>query len=255
MKNSMNNMADIIETIAPLELAEEWDNCGWQLKLDNFDSKKAMISLDITKETVQEAIERKVGLIVTHHPLFFGSISAIEEKTTLGKNIVNLIRCGISVYSAHTNFDKAVGGNNDYMANKLSLINVNQVGDYLRIGELTTGYAVEEFREYLSKALKCSYDKITVVGNESKRIKKVGVCTGAGASYWNTCMANGADALVTGDVKYHDALMINENEYTVFDCRHFQTEILFVENMVKILEKKCNEIELIPSTSQVDPFS
>ena len=65
-----DKIISVIEKKAPLELQEEWDNSGWQIKAKN-DLKKVLVALEIRSDVIDEAIEKGCDLIVTHHPMAF----------------------------------------------------------------------------------------------------------------------------------------------------------------------------------------
>ena len=110
-KDFINKM----DKICPTELAEEWDNCGIQIEAGESVSK-VLVALEVTNKVLDEAKELGVDMIVTHHPLFFGSFNTITGEILPGRYAIDLIKNGISVYSAHTNFDIMNGGNNDFIA-------------------------------------------------------------------------------------------------------------------------------------------
>ena len=111
----------ITDEICPPELAEEWDKCGWQIKCGDGDVTGVLTALEITGAVIDEAVSRGANLIITHHPMIFQGIKSVDVNTVLGNYIIRLINNGISVYSCHTDFDKAEGGNNDYIGEALEL--------------------------------------------------------------------------------------------------------------------------------------
>lgn len=117
----------IIEGFAPKKYAEKWDNVGFQVGNSNSEVDKVMVTLDVTDEVIDEAIEKNVDLIITHHPLIFSSIKSITDDTVIGRRIRKLIKHGINVYAAHTNLDMASGGLSDYLAEVLELSNVTPI--------------------------------------------------------------------------------------------------------------------------------
>lgn len=110
----LNDLIKKIENKYPLNLAYDWDNVG--LLVGDFDSeiKKVLVSLEANEKVIEEAIEKKVDLIVTHHPFIFRKINKINTKDLKGRLIHKLIKNDIALYSMHTNFDIAFDGLNDY---------------------------------------------------------------------------------------------------------------------------------------------
>jgi len=71
-----------LETYYPKENAYDWDNVGLQVGSLDSKVKKVLITLDVTKEVVKEAIHEKVDLIISHHPLIFKPIMNVSVETT-----------------------------------------------------------------------------------------------------------------------------------------------------------------------------
>lgn len=112
---------NLLEQLAPKKYAESWDNVGLLLGNDQVQIDKVMVVLDITEPVVEEAIEKNIDLIISHHPLIFKGMKNITERTHKGRMIRKLIKNDIHVYAAHTNLDIAHNGLNDYLASLLKL--------------------------------------------------------------------------------------------------------------------------------------
>ena len=131
METKGREISSFIESLAPAYLAEDWDNVGLLLGSGNNTVRKVMVCLDITSEVANEAVNNKVDLIVSHHPLIFKGIKKIQQDDLKGKIIYTLITNNISVFSAHTNLDTAEGGVNDMLANSIGLIDVKNLKEHL----------------------------------------------------------------------------------------------------------------------------
>lgn len=172
----LSEIYDYINSFAPFSLQLEWDNSGILVNCGNCVISKALVTLDINAEVLNEAIDGKYDLIVSHHPVIFGSLSALTEKTPAAICFKN----GISVISAHTNYDLSPIGVNKVLAQKLNLHNVVSSNDScFMIGELDKPMASDMFSEYVSKCLSAHlrYNDCT------KEIKTVAVCGGAGSDF------------------------------------------------------------------------
>jgi dinuclear metal center YbgI/SA1388 family protein len=118
------NVVDALESIAPLSLATEWDNVGLLLGDAVAPVERVMTCLTVTPDVVAEAIESRVQLIVSHHPILFRPVKRLTTANAEGRMLLNLVQAGVAVYSAHTAFDNCAGGINDQLAEKLGLRNV-----------------------------------------------------------------------------------------------------------------------------------
>lgn len=115
----------LMESFAPKKFAQSWDNIGFQLGNANHEIDKIMLTLEITDEIIEEAIEKNIDLIITHHPLIFSGLKSITDDSVMGKKIIKLMKHNINVYASHTNLDTADGGLNDYLAELIGLDRVS----------------------------------------------------------------------------------------------------------------------------------
>ncbi|MCR2820416.1 Nif3-like dinuclear metal center hexameric protein [Lederbergia panacisoli] len=118
-------LIQLFEEFAPKEYAMEGDPIGLQIGTLNKTIHNVMIALDVLEDVVQEAIEKKVDLIIAHHPLIYRPLKNIKTDNASGKIIEMLIKHDITVYAAHTNLDVAEDGVNDMLAKALGLKNTS----------------------------------------------------------------------------------------------------------------------------------
>jgi len=122
MSVSAQTVIQWLEDFAPKHLALEGDRIGLHIGTLQKKIDKVMVTLDVTEEVVDEAIQHKVGLLIAHHPILFRPLGQIRTDLPMGRMIEKLIKHDIAVYSAHTNLDVAKGGVNDLLADKLGLV-------------------------------------------------------------------------------------------------------------------------------------
>lgn len=246
----LNEIINKLEKKFPVENKEDWDNVGLLIGRKNKEIKKIQVSLDITKNVIENAINENVDLIISHHPLIFNSLKKINDNSLLGEKILKLIENKIAVYSMHTNLDSTKFGLNDLLGEKLNFfegkvidkINGSSENGIGRIYKLSEKKKAFEFVEILKKKL--SLKRITVSGFNFNQveIEKIAIVNGSGSSYWRKAKNMGADLLITGDLKYHEALDSKEEGMLIVDIGHYESEIFFYELIKKVLE---NEVELI----------
>ncbi|MFR5403602.1 MAG: Nif3-like dinuclear metal center hexameric protein [Clostridium sp.] len=99
----LNDLIKKIENKYPLNLAYDWDNVG--LLVGDFDNKikKVLVTLEANESVVEEAIQKNIDLIITHHPFIFRKMNKINTKDLKGRLIHKLIKNDIALYSMHTN--------------------------------------------------------------------------------------------------------------------------------------------------------
>ena len=214
----INEITNLIEEKAPLETQEEWDCSGFAIDIQNKDIKKILLCLSVTQDIVNQAINKNCDMIISHHPLFFVPFE-------FNKNI--------PIYSAHTNFDKADGGTTDTLIEVLGFSGAQKIGDFLRIIERQTEIQLVDFIRLLKEKL--NIENLRIVNNlDKQKIKKIAFCAGSGIDFLGLARENDADIIVTGDVKYHQAL---ESDVIIADIGHFESERPVLKTIKYLLEK------------------
>lgn len=124
MTATVEDVIRIMESLAPPILAEKWDNTGLQVGQRNWEVHSAWIALDPLPEVVEAASRAKIDLLITHHPLIFNPLKAIDFGLPVGKIIQMAAENQLAIYAAHTNFDSVSGGLNDIFARRIGLKNI-----------------------------------------------------------------------------------------------------------------------------------
>lgn len=115
------DIIEILESFAPLALQESYDNAGLYCGSLSSEIHQILISLDITEEVVEEAIQRDCQLIVAHHPILFKPLKRLVGNNYVEKTFLKAIQNNIALYAAHTNLDNVKDGVNFKIAEKLKL--------------------------------------------------------------------------------------------------------------------------------------
>lgn len=250
------NLVEVIkyfESKFPKDLAYDWDNVGIQVGSLNIKAKKVLVTLDVTKEVVKEAIDLKVNMILSHHPLMFIPMKTINFDSPKGWIVKNLIKHNITVYSAHTNYDLADGGMNDTLAEALDIKSPKLLDLDDEIGRYGDIEPVE-FSEFINDVKrKLKLDLVKVIGRDDKTIKTIGISGGSGSKHMYQAKMRGCDVYLTGDVTYHTALDAIALGITVVDIGH-HAEKIFVPTITEDLQKQFPDIEFIESRINTDPY-
>jgi len=119
----VKSLLSVIDKEFPFGLQENYDNSGLIIGKPSDKIEGILITLDVTEEVIDEAIEKKCNVILAHHPIIFKSIKSITGKTYVERVIIKAIKNNISIIASHTNTDNLLKGTNKIFANKLGLIN------------------------------------------------------------------------------------------------------------------------------------
>ena len=223
----------------PESLSEEWDNDGIMCSRDlSSEVGRVLVTLDVTEQVVDYAINRDFDLIISHHPLIFKPISSLTEENHVANKLIKLMRANISVFSFHTRLDKVEGGVNDILADILGLKNVVPFGEggLGRVGELSEECDLDDFAD--SVKLQLAADGIRVA-DACNSVKRVAVVGGEGKDFISDAIAAGADTYVSGNLSYHSMVDASEIGINLIEAGHYFTEFPVTE----FLEQLARDID------------
>lgn len=240
---TVKNIYDYINSIAPYDAQESWDNSGALVGDFRAEVKKVVLALDATRAVCNFAKDIGADLVLTHHPIIFGGIKSVMADSA----VYILANSGIAHICAHTNFDIADGGINDNLASILELDNCRHIDDsFIVCGELDDEMSIDDFAEYVSEKLDTAGIRYT---DTDKVIKTVAVGGGACEEFIDLAMQY-ADCFVTGDMKYHPMLDASEAGYAVISAGHFETENIPFLMLKDKLERIFVDVEFIVAPNE-----
>ncbi len=228
---SIKEIINKIDKFCPFYLQEEWDNSGLQINTSESRINKILITLDLTEDIVNYAIENKFKLIITHHPFIFVPLKAIDPLSTKGKIIKKCLLNNIGVLSLHTNLDKKF---NSLLAKKLGLIKIKT--DVLRfgaIGNLKKTISGENLVKLTQNLFKP--ELIRYGGDLTKKIKSIAICGGTGTFILKEYPF--VDAIITSDFKYHDFWEGYEKKIFLIDIPHDTAENFLIYELARKLKQ------------------
>lgn len=226
---------NVLDEIMPFSQQESWDNSGILIN-SGADSHRVLVCLDVTKEAVQKAVEIGAQVIVSHHPVIFKGIKQIEKSSV----VYSLIEKGISVVSAHTNFDICSKGTCFALCSRLGLNIVEKGQDFGVIAENTKKENCAELATRCKQAFGRAYYTLG-----QKKAEKIFVCSGSGSGMNEQVLKSKADCFITGECKYHDVLDLSAEGVSVITIGHDLSEYPGVKQMKKILESKFTNDEFV----------
>ncbi|MCL2855793.1 MAG: Nif3-like dinuclear metal center hexameric protein [Defluviitaleaceae bacterium] len=260
MSVKMQDIITALENLAPLHIAEDWDNVGLILGRRQTDVSKVLLALDATDEIVGEAIKLGCEAIITHHPPIFKPITRINDDNARGIRFLTLIERGMAVYACHTNLDSCIGGINDMLFDILELANKEYICESkpdvfaARAGLLTKGMTLEGFANFVKKRLNLPF--ASFVGDADAKVHKVGILGGAGSDikFFRGALKAGCDTFVTADIRYIPALQAQDLGLNLVEATHYGSEIIFADGIKKYLGQHLPNLEVFVSNVNGQPF-
>lgn len=251
--------------LAPPSLAEEWDNVGLQVGSMRATVTGVLVALDVTQAAIDEALETRANLLITHHPLIFKPLRAIDDRNENSRLVKRALRHELHVLSFHTNLDSTHHGLNDMLGEKIGLkamrpllpardskIKNAGLGRLGNINPTSLGAFVQQV------AARMNLKHLRFVGDKTWKVSRVAVMTGSGGGFFLEAERAGAQVLVTGDVKYHHALDALAEKIALIDIGHFAGEIRMVAGVAERLRRwpalKRSKLRVHEARSGEDPF-
>ena len=239
MSVTVGEISCAINEFAPFELAEEWDNIGILAGSASQEISGILCALDLNFKVIEEAKAKGCNLIVTHHPILFRGRKNLREDDAEGRMLCELVRGNIALIAAHTNFDNAVPGVNDALAEKLGLKNVCPFENGMRAGEsdgLTLAELCTRVEEKLGGPVRC-------YGEKNRIVHRVAVLGGAGGDFAPLAQAAGADVYLTGEIAHHKAWDAYQSGLCILEAGHAATELPAIEMLAEGLQKAANGVQ------------
>lgn len=232
----LSEIIKIMEREYPKSLAYEWDNVGLLAGRPDSNIKTVLLTLDVTPAVVSEAVACGAELIISHHPLIFSGIKSLAQTDWQSQMYAEIIKNDIAVYSAHTNLDTAERGINAYLAELFSLSGAEAVDKKTGLGRIGNIEKTDLASFCAEVKEKLSTPFLRVVGNMKKTVGRVAIGSGACSELIPEAISQGADVLLTADVKYHTAIDAEGSGIAIIDAGHYPTEIVVMDILEKLFK-------------------
>ena len=249
----LNEIIKIIEKEYPPELAYEWDNSGLFFGDLQKEISCVLVTLDVTPEIINEAIENKAELILSHHPVLMDGVKTLSDNSMQSEMLLSLVKNDIAVYSAHTNMDTAAFGINQKLAELFELCDIVVMENDKpypdcglgRVGNLKTKMRLFDFCEVVKEKLNTPFVRVS---GEDREINRVAFASGSCGEYIPSAIKKGAKVIVTADIKYHHAIEYVHDGIAIIDAGHYPTEIIVMDMFNDLL--KDLDVKVIYSKNQ-----
>lgn len=254
----VRDIASAIERYAPLSLQESYDNAGLQVGDRDADVQAVLLCLDVTESVLEEASKRSCTMVVSHHPLIFHGLKSLTGADETQRLVLQALRRGIAVYSAHTNLDSTAYGVSYEMGSRLGVRDMRPLEPSGE--ESATGLGVIGMIDATPKLefLRRVKEKFGVkslrhsAGGCSLVVRRVALCGGSGASMIGKAIAAGADVYVTADIKYHDFTTYG-NDLILADIGHYESELCSEQIFSRVLREAFPELIVYFSETERNP--
>lgn len=271
MPKRLAEILPVLEALAPLRLAESWDNVGLLVGDPAAPIARVLVTVDYAPAVAEEARALEADLVVAYHPPLFAPV----KRAPHGALWVDAIRRGIALYSMHTALDVVAGGTNDFLADVCGVtaasrralrprespkgdgegerddasadegVGLGRVGD---VPLTTLGALVTRAKEGLG------LPHVLVAGASDHPIQRVAVAAGAGGELLRDAYRARADVFVTGEIRHHDALEALRRGTAIIAALHSNSERAAIGAFAKRLAERLAGVAVHTSTADVDPF-
>lgn len=212
-----------LDTLSPFATQASWDNSGLLIGQKSDEIESVYLSLDIDSSLLEHIPQN--ALIITHHPLIFSGLKQLNFSKYPSNLIQKMVQKKISLIAMHTNFD--LSHLNAYVVAKLGFT-VRETKEYVAYFDVNMSF--EDFSEHVKRVL--DIENLRVV----KASSWIGRCALTSGSGGDLIAKIDADCFLSGDLKYHQALEAKENNLSLMDIGHFESERYFPECLAENLK-------------------
>jgi dinuclear metal center YbgI/SA1388 family protein len=263
---SLSDVLLATEKLWPTAGAEGWDAVGLVSGNPAAAISTVLLAVDAVLDTVDEAIEARADLLLTHHPLLLRGVTTVAEDRYKGAVLARLIRANCALIAAHTNSDVVETGTSGTLATKLALTDLRPLvpGESSdrgigRVGRLATPTTLGRLARALGELLPPTAGGIRVSGNYDAPVSTVALCAGAGDAFLAHPDVLAADVYITSDLRHHPASEARENSRVgtgpaLIDISHWASEWLWLDTAAEQLRAALPGVTVTVSELRTDPW-
>ena len=267
MAHPLSTVLDVLEDLAPLAWAEDWDNVGLLIEPPGRARvQRVLLAIDLTAAVFDEARRAKADMIVAYHPPIFAPLPRLTSSVAMQRVVMQCVQSKIAVYSPHTALDAAPGGVNDWLAGGLGAgrrapllrqswhdaapPQVGQGREVVLDRPVSLGTLIRQVKAHLGlKHLRVA--KAAGHGTGTV-VQRVCLCAGAGGSVLAQCSA---DVYLTGEMRHHDVLAAVERGTSVLLCEHTNTERGYLKVFARTLRRRLGRpVSVSVSRADAEPL-
>jgi dinuclear metal center YbgI/SA1388 family protein len=265
MSTPLSRVVEVLEALAPLSYAESWDNVGLLIEPRSGEHpvNRALLTIDLGEDVLDEAEERGAELVVAYHPPVFSGLKRVTRATAGERVVADALAAGIAVYSPHTALDAAPGGVNDWLAaafgagQREPLVPAADgsvgVGMGRRIA-LDEPLSLDDAVSRVKAHLGLSHVRVAASPKHAagERLSRVAVCAGSGGALFAPLTE--PELYVTGEMRHHDVRAKVAADASVILCDHTNTERGFLPTLARLLAAELPGLDVVVSERDRDPL-
>ena len=228
MLKNISEIYSFLDSLSPFESQESWDNSGILVGKKAQKISQIFVALEATMEIAQNL--PMDSLLITHHPLIFKPLKNLCADFYPNNILEILVRKNIALIAMHTNFDLS-HLNESFVRDILGFTRYEKENLIIKV-PFHSGFS--ELLAIIKQKMPKSTLKITQSGESLENL--IVVC-GAGCGAIDDSAISENDCIITGDVKYHDAMKFLSLKVSIIDVGHYHSEGHFGDILQKNLKK------------------
>ena len=257
-KITVEYLCQYLEQLAPVQLAETWDNTGLIVGRKNQPVDKVITCLTLTEDVAEEAVQASAQLVITHHPILFRATKKIDDSTAEGRILLTLIENGVAVYSPHTAYDSAADGINQQFAEAIGLQDIQPIRKTSaesslgagRVGTLHSTETREAFTEKILGTLNATHLEVCWA---NPKFSRIAVACGAAADFLTDAIQLNCDTFITGEARFHSILESRAARMNLILTGHYYSERTAVEQLARKIQGEFPELRVSASENETNP--
>lgn len=246
--------------------AELWDAPG--LVVGSLDHKvsRVLLTVDVTLDVIDEAIDGSFDLVIAHHPFLMHGITSLPEHSAKGALVSRAIKSGVAIFAAHTNADIVTDGVSDSLAKHIGLTELVALSPFGalvghgRVGRFEEPTSLGELARKLGRILPSTAEGVKVAGAFDQHVSKVALCAGAGDSFLPDAIDADVDVYISSDLRHHVAqdarqqAQLNGRRPALINIAHWSAEWVWLEVAMQQLSAEFVDLQCVVSQINTDPW-
>jgi dinuclear metal center YbgI/SA1388 family protein len=226
---TVRDLVTLLDERVPFAWAFDWDRVGLLAGNQAWTVKRVFVAVDPSHGALARAADFGATVLLTHHPAFLEPLESVSAGSGAAGLVFEAVRRGIALVNCHTNLDRAPEGADALPA----LLGLHATGPLESPADDAhaprAGRVCAAPRDMTLAALGALVGERLAVrprcwGEADAPVRRIGVAPGSGRSFVEAASAAGCDALLTGELRYHEALAALESGLLVIEAGHDATE-------------------------------